>query len=260
MTTTCLLLCGGSNTRWGGYRGARRKHLIEIEGEILLERTLRQVAAHAPGRTIVVIHEEDRDLYRARVTLPTEIVSVPRFDGPEFEARKFLSSRPFWNDRGRTIVLLGDVWFSDAAIETIFADAAEGWTAFGRPGASRWTGCPYGELFAQRFTAIDAHEDALLRLDAMYRDRSCRRAAAGWAHYQLMIGRHPHDHVVGPRFVEIDDFTEDFDLPHDYDAWVLGRRSAAATTSRRDEETGRARSSRPPPESSDVLNPDGSYG
>jgi len=53
--------------------------------------------------------------------------------------------------------------------------------------------------------------------------------AARWAHYNLMIGRHPHEAGFGPRYVEIDDFTEDFDSPGDYDAWVRGRRGLPPT-------------------------------
>lgn len=225
MSTTCILLCGGNNARWGGYQGAPRKHLVVVEGEVLLERTLRLVAGFAPTRTVIVHHEEDRRLYSLRTGTPHETFEAPRFDAPEMEAQKFLSSRSLWNRQGRTIVLFGDVWFSEAALAAIFAESSDDWTAFGRAGPSRLTGCRYGELFAQRFTAIDEHAENLLLLDAMYRDRTCRRAAAGWAHYQLMIGHHPHDHVVGPRYSEIDDFTEDFDLPCDYDGWVMGRRA-----------------------------------
>jgi len=29
-----------------------------------------------------------------------------------------------------------------------------------------------------------------------------------------------HEHIVGSKFVNIDDWTEDFDYPHDYDNFV----------------------------------------
>lgn len=223
MTTTCIILCGGSNARWGGYRGVARKHLVELEGERLINRTLRLVARYAPGRTVVVLHPDDREAYAAQLPASVEFFEVPVAAAPELEAQKFLSSRALWNAAGRTIVLLGDVWFSEAALATIFVESPEEWTAFGRAGASRFTGCPWGELFAQRFTSSLEHGEQLERLDAKYRNRTCRRAAAGWAHYNLMIGRHPHAVGVGERYVEIDDFTEDFDHPGDYDAWVRGR-------------------------------------
>ncbi|MFN0151618.1 MAG: SEC-C metal-binding domain-containing protein [bacterium] len=224
--THCIILCGGENTRWGGHRETRCKHLIEVEGELLLDRTLRLVAARepiTPTHTVVVVNENDLGVYASSLSGAPELYGISHDIPNETEAYKFLSSKALWNADGRTVVLLGDVWFSDAAIGTIFDDSREDWTAFGRAGASRFTGCRHGELFAQSFTSFEEHAANLERLDAMYRQGTCRRAASGWAHYQLMIGKDPDTHTVGPRFVAIDDFTEDFDRPGDYESWVLGR-------------------------------------
>ena len=196
---------------------------MEIEGEILLNRTLRLVAAHKPEKTVVVFNESDLDLYKSHLTVKTELHSIKETVPHQTEAYKFLSSRELWNETGRTIVLLGDVWFSENAIKTIFKNPTDDWTAFGRAEGSKFTGHPYGELFAQRFTCDKEHEKNLLFLDDMYRAGTCKRIASGWAHYQLMIGKDPNIHAVGPRFVEIDDFTDDFDCPEDFDAWMAGR-------------------------------------
>lgn len=40
MKTTAIIICAGDATRWGNYLGVP-KHLIEIEGERLLDRTVR---------------------------------------------------------------------------------------------------------------------------------------------------------------------------------------------------------------------------
>ncbi len=223
MTTTCILLCGGDNSRWGGYRNAPRKHLVDVEEEILLHRTLRMIEARACDRTVVVVNRDDVGLYASALSVPHEFHGIVPASPRHTEAYKFLSSRELWNPAGRTIVLMGDVWFSEEAMTTIFESPSGDWTAFGRAGASRFTGRPYGELFAQRFTASQEHEEKLADLDAQYRAGTCRRAASGWAHYHLMIGVDPNVHAVGPRFVEIDDFTDDFDCPSDYDAWVFRR-------------------------------------
>jgi hypothetical protein len=39
-----------------------------------------------------------------------------------------------------------------------------------------------------------------------------------------MTGGDTHIHVVGRRFVEIDDFTDDFDYPDDFDTWLSNYR------------------------------------
>lgn len=222
-STHCIILCGGRSSRWGGYRKTPRKHLVEIEGELLLDRTLRLVTAYGPARVVVVVNKGEMDLFASRLTKTCDFYEIPPAGPDQTEAYKFLSSKELWNPSGRTIVLLGDVWFSEQAIRVIFSDSTDEWTAFGRIGASRFTGCPHGELFAQRFTSPLEHGENLVRLDALYRERTCVRTASGWAHYQLMIGMDPNIHTVGPRFIEIDDFTEDFDSPEDYDLWMVGR-------------------------------------
>lgn len=220
----CLLLCGGAGTRWGSRGAGSRKHLVEVEGEVLLARTFRQLGGHAADAHVVV-NQGDAALYAPHVSGGARVQTI-RDGGPEGTAAdKFLSSRDLWSRDGVTVVLLGDVWFSDEAMAAILAPRSEDWLAFGRTGPSTFTGCPHGELFAQRFSRTDEHERCLLALEAMYRDLSCARAASGWAHYQLMIGASPNVHTVGPRFVEVDDFTDDFDAPADLEAWLRGRRA-----------------------------------
>ena len=223
LTTTCLVLCAGDNTRWGGHRGVARKHLVRVEGEALLTRILKQAAVHRPDRIVIIVREADVPLYVPYCLPGNEIHPLKPRTGVT-EAWKYLSSGGFWNRSGRTVSLLGDVWFSDQAMDRIFNHPGDNWLAFGRSGSSRLTGCPWGELFAHRFRDPREHYEKLLTLDRMYRDGSCRRAASGWAHYQLMEGRDPGVMSVGPRFVEINDFTEDFDFPHDLERWEDGRR------------------------------------
>jgi choline kinase len=218
----CIILCGGENSRWGD--AGSRKHFVSIDGELLVNRTLRLARTFNPARLVVVVNRRDLDLYASKLCGDVELYGIDPSVGQETEAYKYLSSRDVWNRAGGTVVLLGDVWFSEAAIAKVFRETDEEWTAFGRSGPSGFTGCRWGELFAQRFTSVAEHEKNLLRLDAMYREGICKRVASGWAHYRLMIGGDPNIHFVGPRFVEINDFTDDFDYPEDFDAWLSNYR------------------------------------
>ena len=224
MPTRCLILCGGENSRWKNYRNLRHKHLINIEGEILINRTLRLVSEHIPVNDIfVVLNNTDLNIYKSNLLLSANLYGIDLRSSQQTAACKFLSSKELWNKNGRTIVLLGDVWFSEEAILKIFDETTEDWTAFGRSGPNELTGHPYGELFAQSFISYQEHEYNLRVLNEMYLTERCIRAGSGWAHYQLMIGASPNLHTVGSRFVEIYDFTDDFDCPEDFDAWHLGR-------------------------------------
>jgi len=222
--TCCIILCGGGNTRWGSYLDTPRKHLIKIEGEILLSRTLKQVALRKPKKTIIVVNEQTRNFYEPFVSKTCELFTIENLEQTPTEAWKYLSSEPLWSQCERTINLLGDVWYSDDAIATIFENPDQDWLAFGRSGPSIFTGCWYGEIYAHRFHNPQEHKDKLVVLDDLYRTGKCKRKASGWAHYHLMHGLEPQVQKVGPRFVEINDFTEDFDFPHDYDRWVAGRK------------------------------------
>jgi len=218
----CIILCGGENSRWGD--SGSRKHFVSIDGELLINRTLRLARAFTLERLVVVVNRKDHHLYASNLCGDVELYGIDPPVGKQTEAYKYLSSREVWNRAGCTVVLLGDVWFSEDAISKVFRESDEEWTAFGRSGPSGFTGCRWGELFAQRFTSVEEHEEKLLRLDAMYREGTCRRKASGWAHYRLMIGGDPQVHGVGPRFVEIDDFTDDFDYPDDFNAWLANYR------------------------------------
>jgi len=231
VTTTCIVLCAGDNVRWNNHTGVR-KHLVEIEGEVLLARTLKQVEAYRPDRTLVVVREEDAPLYEPYCQ-GKEIYRL-NFESPTTEAWKYLSSQKIWNTQGRTVSLLGDVWFSEEAMKQIFTYSEKDWRVFGRSGPSRVNGCPWGEIFAHSFEDPTEHQSNLLKLDQLYRNEILCASPAGWAHYLLMegndiksrqkaldlLGSKNNGRVqVGPRFKEIDDFTDDFDYPDDLTRW-----------------------------------------
>ena len=108
--TQCIVLCGGDNSRWGSYRNTPRKHLVEIEGELLLNRTLRLAATCKPSRKVVVVNKSDLDLYAAKLSNKPDLYGIDPIVPHQTEAYKFLSSKELWNPAGRTIILLGDVW------------------------------------------------------------------------------------------------------------------------------------------------------
>jgi hypothetical protein len=117
-------------------------------------------------------------------------------------------------------VFYGDCYFTDEAVKTIMEYKGEDWILFARYGASQFTGCEWGECFAQSFYPkyIKRHEEALYTLADMKRNGELD-TCGGWQHYRIMNGIDPHHHVKGDNFYEIDDFTDDFDYPKDLDRW-----------------------------------------
>lgn len=134
------------------------------------------------------------------------------------EPSEYASTRALWNPAGRTVLLLGDVYFTDAAITRIMSERADDLRVFGRFGPSKVTGTPYGEIFAATWT--DRQHDALDRhLDVVHRTRAAGTVTRppGWMLLRSWQGTPLGKHRVRtPWFVQVDDETDDVDTPADF--------------------------------------------
>src|SRR5947209_981132 len=54
MIGSVILMCAGRAERWGRHLGVH-KHLIQIDGEPLLDRTLRLVRRHTPDVPVIIV-------------------------------------------------------------------------------------------------------------------------------------------------------------------------------------------------------------
>lgn len=203
MLDVVVILAGGRAERYGADKCA-----LVIDGERLVERTARLARVHAPDARLIVM------------TAPSVRYDVPaeQFDTPmrQCDVDKLLCSRAHW--RGRVCLLFGDVWYSPFAIKTILADRSPEtccWHGRKGPGLS---GKPWPELFGVAFRTVGGDggpfEGACWEARQAFL-RGQRSTCRGWDVYELMHARVPQ---LG--FVEINDETEDFDLPEDLDAWM----------------------------------------
>jgi hypothetical protein len=206
-----LIAAAGEGKRWGNHLGVP-KHLIEIDGERLLDRTVRQFSPH--GETLIVAPPGDE-----RYGSPPARIVHPDPDPRLHGVGKLLSSREHWS--GETVLLLGDVWFSTAAVNEILRGHGSWWFA-GRMGASAVTGGRWGEIFAAGFNpeAYDLIDGAARKVARL----GCSGRLPGaklWHLYRLLSGaRDLKEHRRYGHWVEIDDRTEDFDTPRDLAAWL----------------------------------------
>lgn len=128
----------------------------------------------------------------------------------------------FWSQTYRTTILLGDVAFSDKAIDTILSTTESRdviW--FGRTGPSEITGHPWKELFALSF--LPEHQAKFLERIEALKDILKKRddlATGGWPLYGMQAHNCPDDWSPSEWLVEINDETDDFDCGEDYDRWI----------------------------------------
>lgn len=219
--TRYVIPCGGDGARWGGYLGLP-KQLAPVDGVPILHRTVAALAPH--GEVIVVADDPRLDCTRlgARVEAPRRRPELGDID-------KIASSAHLWAPDRTTVIVFGDIWLSDLAITTITTADVADWTVYGRLTGSKLTGKRWNENWAIAL-APPAHEQArrgIERVTDLWRRGLIKRnRVSQW--YLVMAGvpdaqvRYWPGRNLG-HFVEIDDWTEDFDRPEEYQTWLRRR-------------------------------------
>lgn len=203
-------MADGRGERWNNYLGAP-KHLIRFAGERLLDRAVRLFRCFGATDLLVSARDERYEVSGAARVVPAH---------NEVETDKFFSIKDWWNRSGETIIVYGDCFFTREAVRTIMSTSSTqfpgGIVFFGRFGPSKFTGKNWGEIFAVRVSDHDSFERACSFVRDGLEDGTIERGG-GWEIYRTLAGLPPNgEHQISGNFVEIDDYTDDFDFPVDY--------------------------------------------
>lgn len=190
---------GVKQTRWA--ESAVPKQLIQVRGEALLARTLRLLAERGVQAPWLLTASEALASYPVPSWCPLQ---------RETKAHSLLAAEAV-TAAGDLLVLYSDVYYSEAAIDTILT--SQGTRFYGRDGRSAYTFKDYGELFAVRIADTDRGRarDALEHAIRFYQDTGNQ---SFWSFYRLMAGLPLADSKAIERrvFVNIHDETDDVDF------------------------------------------------
>jgi hypothetical protein len=212
-----IIIAAGDATRWANHLGTK-KHFVEINNESIIHRTVRLLLER--GVTDIYIVGPNEPEYK----IPNTQLYIPEKNSKNHGVDKFLNSQELWNKDDRTVVFYGDVFFTDAAMDSIVNYKNTDWTLFCRFSGSLFTGSKSGECFAQSFypNDIELHKEKLLLVVESVNKRHLKKSG-GWEHYRAMnnvVGRDLRKHSVYEKYFLINDWTEDFDFPEDYDRFI----------------------------------------
>jgi len=201
-----IIMAAGCGARWGNYLGIT-KHLLKVGIEPILHRTIRLLSGHI-GEVWIAAPD---DIRYQHVDAQTLVV-----DPLPYDADKFYSSRELFPGP-HILQVYGDCYFTEQAIETM-CQPVDSWSLYCRRGASQLTGCWYGECWGYSVPLAD--QDWYLKCIRAVIDKQKHgelTRSGGWElRDELQHARHdPDDHIV-----EIDDWSEDFDYPQDWERWV----------------------------------------
>ena len=216
MGDVVIIACAGKSSRWRRHLSLEHKALIPILGETLVARTVRLAREHCPEARLCVMGS-----HPALRVDGAELVAPAPCERP-CEVDRFPSAKPYWSEDGRTHLLFGDVFFTDAAAALVFAPSVHPLHWYARPHASGITGKPYGEIFGVSFDAEGGRQlakHAEIVRTAYHTQQA--KAALGWEVLSSTLGlplipcgRPTPDHMT-----VIDDETDDFDCPNDHERW-----------------------------------------
>jgi hypothetical protein len=208
-----LILCAGEGSRWNNYTGVP-KHKVIIEGEVLVERTIKQFLKYTDD-IVVVTSDELETFAGASMYVANKSKKFKDMD-------KFLSSHEQWSDI-KTIIVYGDVYFTDEAVKTI-ATNDRPWCFYLRESASQITSKPWGEIFGFSFDGYFNKIMFQTIKNTLYkRIVTNPPKPAGWTLLRSLLEVRTTKEIFTPEnsfaYINIDDWTEDFDYPHDLDNW-----------------------------------------
>lgn len=206
-----IIVAAGNSKRWNDYGGIP-KHLVPIENVPLIHRTINQLMQAGMTDLVLVAYDDRYGTCRLVVTKPTESILPDTGIGHSYA---------HWCYTGRTIVIFGDVVFSNEAISILLKEHPSNdvmW--YGRLGASTTTGHAWKEMFAMSFWPTNI--PALLRRIEIVRtlkEKDKKMMGAAWPLHSLQAFGSAGRWERSKWLIEIDDLTDDMDTPDDYAEW-----------------------------------------
>lgn len=198
MNTATFILASGDHTRWFGETC---KQLLDINGEPLLKRTLRQFKDLTP-----YVVSKDASLLDLAVSLQVH--------ESECLCDTVIQTWPYWGER--TIFLLGDVCYTDDCAKRIHE--IDVFPRFYTDGA---------DIFAFAFSwtyNARIHEACLNGMRNNHARRTDGKAWDIYRHFVPEVTHWPIDPATNPPFTEfVSDQTQDFDMVEQYEAFKAGK-------------------------------------
>ena len=187
-----IIMADGKGTRWNNYHNIP-KHFIEIGGETLLARTVRLLRENDARADIVITSHDPR----------YEVPGARRYEpqNNHLEIDRF-TEELIADD---VCFLYGDTFYSESVIQKIADTPAEKLLFFGNERSIVAIKVADGALFRQ-------HVDRVRELFLAGKIEKC----IGWQVYQSFEGLPFGEKTIAADYILIQDGTEDFNSPADY--------------------------------------------
>lgn len=195
-----IIMADGDGKRWNNYLGIP-KHLIEIDGEPILARTVRLLKENGvKDNDIIITARDERYTYAKRIPQTCRDCEIDRFEETLID--------------GPVCYLYGDVFYTNKAMNTIVETTTDTILYFGH----EW------EIFAIKVIDIDYFLEHKHKVKKLFLDGQLERCI-GWEIYRSMMKIPFYEHRITDKYIKILDGTDDIDYPYEYEEWIKEKKS-----------------------------------
>lgn len=187
------IMADGKGTRWNNHNGIP-KHLIEIDGEILIERTVRLLNKYDEEAKVIITSHDKRYEFpgSTRYEPKNNNLEIDRFTEELIE--------------DNICFLYGDTYYSSDAIKKIISTPVEDLLFFGNEKSIVAVKVKDSNLFKHHISIVKE-----LYLNNMI--KNCK----GWHVYQSFQNLEFDKKQIGDKYIIIDDKTKDYNTPDEYE-------------------------------------------
>ena len=190
-----VIMADGKGTRWANYMGVP-KHLVEIDGEPIIARTVRMLNEMTDGNCEVIItsHDKRYEFAGSRRHEPlNNNLEIDRFTEELIE--------------DRTCFLYGDTFYTEDALREILEQENEDVLFFGNTKS----------IVAVNVSDSKVFEHHVANVRNLFLEGKIQRCV-GWQVYQSITEQNfEHKAEIGEKFIVLDNKTTDINTPEEYE-------------------------------------------
>lgn len=187
-------MADGKGVRWGNYQNIP-KHFVKIDGEVLIERTVRLLNEFDKDAEVIITSHDKR----------YEIPGSVRYE----PLHNYLEIDRFTEEliEDNICFLYGDTYYSDKALKLITSSSTNDLLFFGN---------------SKSIVAILVKDSNLFRkhinnVKELYLDKKIKNCK-GWQVYQSFMNLEFDKKQIKDKYVIIDDGTTDYNTPEEYES------------------------------------------
>lgn len=186
-------MADGKGTRWKNYQNIP-KHLIKIDGEILLERTVRQLNNQDKNAKVIITSHDKRYEFKGatRYEPLNNVLEIDRFTEELIE--------------DNICFLYGDTYYTDETINNIINSKVDDILFFGNQKSIVAIKVKDSKLFKKHISNVK-------NLFLENKIQNCK----GWQVYQSFQNLEFDKKQIKDKFVIVDDETIDYNTPKEYE-------------------------------------------